>query len=272
MSGAQLVDKMLVMDRTKAEAMQPMRMLQGSLISKRFHEFVYTHGLKLAQSANENGRSKIMRLTGQDTLQNTVTADITLDHHDLLRILTHMILIVRELEPISKATSYGVDNIIAAYVDYLGKAGKQQLLPLYASRITGIRSLTCMGRQLPFILDASERQMTLRLMKEYDMDVPGVLYTQITLIILDALPFTESSLEFPKMQILEDENPGHNGIRPVRNRFMGNDISDEEADLLAAIEWFMLLDGCWKETLIAGAAIYKHFLRKWTLHDLVSRV
>ena len=260
MSGTEIVEKLWHLDTFKKEARQPMKMLQGSLIGKRFEEFTNKQGLRLAQSANANQQSKIMQVTDEDVLATSVTAEITLSDYDLLRILTHMIFIFHDLEP-NMAQTYGQENIIVAYIDFLGKAGKQQLLPLYASRLSPARAIECMARQLPFITDSGDRRTVMALMKEYNMDVVSILHTQLVMIILDTPPDVTHTGGFPHPRFLE-RAPNHNGIHPLKKDFVGYVATQDQQDLIHGMEWYLFLDGYWEDTMKAGTMIYLHLLRK----------
>ncbi len=260
-SGNQIVEKMKHLDATKQEAQEPMKMLQGSIIARTLDDFVYKHGVRLAISANAEGKSKILAPMDNRILEGSVTAPISTADHDLLRLITHIILIYQDLGyAFGKGNRlYAVENIIVAYVDYLSKAGKQQLLPLYASRLSTERSIACLGRQLPSILDRGERQTFLRLMAQEGINVPAVLSTQLIMIITDT---PGSSKDFPNLKILEDASKDVLIPRQIQADFIGGSMTDDEEDLVHGFEWFLLLDGHWRETMLVGTAVYKHFLRE----------
>lgn len=259
-SPVKLVQKMRNMDPLKAEAKHPMKMLQASLIARGFKTFIQNTGVKLAQTANQAGRSKLMKLSRKIIGGPDLGADITFDDYDLLRIFTHMILIFQDLDP-SVYTSHAVENIVVAYIDYLGKAGKHQLMPLYASRLSEKRSIQCMGRQLPFITDQLERETVMRLMKRYGLDVQEILKTQIVMIMDDTSPKVDNSTPFPKLNVL-DHSRNTMVMATVRKNFLGESITEDEQDLINGFEWYLLLDGHWAETMSMGTMLYKHLLRK----------
>ena len=261
-SGNQIVEKMKNLETTREEAREPLKMLQGSLIANTFDDFVFKHGVRLTQAANAEGRSKILEPFGNDRiLEGSVTAPISLADHDLLRLLTHIIFVFQDL-----GFQFGdgerrsaTDSIIVAYVDYLSKAGKQQLLPLYASRLSYQVSKTCLGRQLPAIQDHRERQTMMSLMKQFGIDVPGVLALQLQLIITDT-PLTQS--KWPALKILEQSSKDASSVRPIQAGFLGDEVTDDQEDLIHGFEWYMLLDFHWQQTMAVGVLIYKHLLRK----------
>ena len=260
-SGNQIVEKMMHLDTTSTEAREPLKMLQGSLIANTFDDFVVKYGVRLTQAANAEGRSKILEPFGaEQTPEGSVTAQVSMADHDLLRLLTHVIFIFQDL-----GFQFGegqrrsaMESIIVAYVDYLSKAGKQQLLPLYASRLSYQTSLICLGRQLPAIQDRRERQTMISLMKQIGIDVPGVLGMQLQLIITD----TASQGKWPVLTILEQTSKDGSSVRPIQAGFIGDEITDDQEDLIHGFEWYMLLDFHWQQTMAVGVVIYKHLLRK----------
>ena len=261
-SGNQIVEKMKHLETTMEEAREPLKMLQGSLIANTFDDFVFKHGVRLTQAANAGGRSKILGTFGSDqVLEGSITAPISMADHDFLRLITHIIFLFQDL-----GFQFGegprrsaMESIIVTYVDYLSKAGKQQLLPLYASRLSYQTSVTCLGRQLPAIQDRRERQTMISLMKQTGIDVPGVLGMQLQLIITDTSLLQS---KWPALRILEQTSKDASSVRPIQTGFIGNEVSDDQEDLIHGFEWYLLLDYHWQQTMAVGVVIYKHFLRK----------
>ncbi len=261
-SGNQIVQKMKTLEATKEEAKQPLKMLQSSLIAKSFDDFVFKHSVKLCREANTPEKSKILPAMNDALLEGSITAPITMKDYDLLRVITHMLFIFQDLGlDIGEGNRrFAIESVVVAYVDYLSKAGKQQLLPLYASFLSHERSTTCLGRQLPFIKDHRERQTVMRLMKQCGIDVPGVLKMQLQMIIHDS-PYVKGDA-FPSLAILEPSNYDNTKVRPIQSAFIGDSVSDDEQDLVNGFEWYLLLEGHWKQTMSVGAILYKHLLRK----------
>ncbi len=263
-SGNQIIEKMKHLEATKLESQEPIKMLQGSIIAKTLDDFVFKHGVRLAVSANAEYKSKILTPMDDEVLEGSVTAPLSMTDHDLLRLITHVILIYQEVGyTFGKGDRfYAMETIIVAYIDYLSKAGKQQLLPLYASRLSPKRSIACLGRQLPSILDRGERQTFVRLMTQEGIDVPAVLSTQLIMIITDTPALESSSEDFPKLRILEDPSKDFSIPRQIRTEFIGDKMTDEQEDLVHGFEWYLLLDGHWRETMLVGTVVYKHLLRE----------
>lgn len=262
-TGKQLVERMLELEFSKQEALESIKMLQGSLIAHNFDEFVVKQGIRLTQSAKTQSQSKILRPLNNGLTAEVATTHITMQDHDLLRILTHIIFIYQDLghDFGDNDRLFAVESIVVAYIDYLSKAGKQQLLPLYASRLSTQRSMTCLARQLPSIQHRDERQTMMRLMHRAGINVPGVLGMQLQMIVEDTPPKEATSLSDYRLDILEKASGEGSTIRQIKSQFLGRHILNDQEDLVRAFEWFQLLEGHWQQTMTVGTVVYKHFFR-----------
>ena len=271
-SGSEIWHALLRNDLTRKEARQPIKMLQGSLIAKQFNMYIYNEGASLAsQDAASGSRlKKLPRKSSDITRTEGPPGALTFDDHEMLRILTHMIFVFAEMGHLGGNMKM-VENIIFAYVDYLGKAGKQQLLPLYASKLSPRGSVECMARQLPSITDDSERHTVMALMDQYGMDVGKILGSQ--LLLLTHAPIDKKiAFDFPKLDILDPNAPKEFDLPPIRSEFLGGEIEAEGWDLIHAMEWYLLLEGHWNETMWAASYVYKYLLRMLTQAFLLHKL
>lgn len=275
-SGNQLITKMRRWKPLAAEARDPMKRLQGSLIGKTFNSFVLKHGFQLLrmkgwEKKKTNSTREIMQADPSESKDQLVKPD----DYQLIRIITHIALIFQSLRRSWREVKYRktTDAFIGAYIDFLGKAGKQQLLPLYASRMSPDTAVLSLCRQLPFVAEHGERRTMMELMKHYNIDVPRVLNAQLVVVMEDIGVKEERSMEdpkYPSLNILAPPHVEHHGeMRSMRDGFMGNTITDDQHDLINAFEWYLLLDGHWEKTLATGAVLYKCFLSK-AFHDTVN--
>ena len=264
-SGPELVERMKRLGTTEQEAKQPVKTLQGSLIAKTFGDFVFRQGLMLAKSANSSTKSKTIPNMDTTAIEDSSTIPIRMQDYDLLRMITHMLFIYQDLGlDVGKGNhQWAVENIVVAYMEYLSGAGKQQLLPVYASRLSSQRSTMCLGRLLPFITDDKERKTIMQLMQKYNIDIPGVLNMQLRLIINDTPADDKNSTKYPPLKIIDSTGVDHlGGVHLVRSDFIGEDVTGDEQDLINGFCWYMLLDGHWQQSMGIGATLYKHLLRK----------
>ena len=263
MNGGDIWKEMVDKEAMMEEAQSPFKMIQGSIVAKQLWDFLVNQGRVLAHlTAQRSGR----RISNALPPPQPPVAAIGPEDYDLLRILTHMILALQMLDS-SRAKGPTVEYVVRAYVDFLGKAGKQQLLPLYASRLSEDGAVRCMAQQLPMIVDANERKTVLDLMSEYTLDVPRILFEQLILIIKHVKISHSAESSIPPRRIIgkfESKDPNENQPRLpyIASGFMGNEITGDQQDLINGMEWYLLLSGHWNETMIAGVFVYKHFLRK----------
>ena len=261
-SGNQLVEKLKLSEETRHEATEPFKMLQGSLIAGTFDDFLFKQGVRLCRTANAAGTSKILPALAELDVEIRDLAPIGADDYDLLRIISHMVIIYQHLgrDYTGEERRDAIESFIVAYVDFLSKAGKQQLLPLYASHLSHESSLACLGRHLPFVQEEGERLTMMKLMKRMDFDIPAVLQKQLRMIIADAPPEHLYAQEFPPLSILEDVEDTSQRMASISHDFLG-EISQDHFNLIRGYEWYKLLDGHWHQTMAVGVMIYKYFLR-----------
>ena len=233
-------------EATKEEAKKPMKMLQGSLIAGQFVQYIRAKGLELGQGRRRTGTE-----LGND--------------YDFLRILTHMALIFKDLEVLQEGDA-ATANIVSAYIDFLGAAGKQDLLPLYASRLAKGTAIKCLARQLPAIIEPAERKTVISLIAEYEINPVHVLRQQLR-EIADSAGFAENESNYPRLNMLEFPKLGQYDVPKIKFGFLEQEITEEQRDMIHGVEWYLLLDNQWSETMWAGALVYKCFLRKF-MHKL----
>lgn len=261
-SGKELIEKMETLKGIAKSAKRPFKMLQGSLVGQTFGDFAFKQGVLLTLHYNtDQKRSKIIPRLTYAPRKEDVDA-IGKDNYQMLRVMTHIILIFKCLGLNIKedSRSFAGENFIVAYMDYLSKAGKQQILPLYASYLSPKRSVISLGGQLPFIVDNTERVRIMRLMKQYQIDVLGVLGKQLQLILMD---FATQRFDnhFPNLVILEEsEKEKGTQSKCIRNNFLDYPITDDQRNLINGFEWYLLLDGHWQQTMATGVILYKFFL------------
>ncbi|KAI9722347.1 MAG: hypothetical protein M1812_001819 [Candelaria pacifica] len=261
--GRHLVEKLKTHETTKSDAQLPMKMIQGVLVAKQFGSFAYQQGLALSKHANTGTSSKIIPPIDNVTLDDTTTAFIAAEDYDALRVITHILLIYQDLGlPIGHGTrQIAVENIVVAYIDFLRLAGKRDLIPLYASRLSKERSMLTLGRVLIDITNATERKEQIQLMKGLDIDVAAALSMQLRLVLEDQNPRDDAKAGFVKVRILEGEPSVEQLGKQIQREFIGDAISDHEDLMIRSFEWYMLLEGHWMETFAIGAMLYKRFLR-----------
>ncbi|KAL8770074.1 MAG: hypothetical protein Q9209_004112 [Squamulea sp. 1 TL-2023] len=280
-SGNHLVLAMRDQKTVSEEAKTPFKLLQGSLIGKTFEEFVQNNGVLLCQAMSRMGRnrnySKFLRSFEKSRSEGKLSALIKPDDYQIIRIVTHIALIYQALNDIRSkdVPNVGTENFLDAYINFLGRAGKQQLLPLYASFLSPERATICMAREIRLVVEHGERQTMMRLMKQYGIDLPRVLNLQLQTSMTKSEDKEEKDARYPTPSILDSKKQGE--MRTIKDGFMGVGITDDQHDLINGFEWFLLLDNYWEPTLAIelagskGLAAAKEMSKRVTFANLCRR-
>ncbi|CAO1605196.1 hypothetical protein XANCAGTX0491_008719 [Xanthoria calcicola] len=264
-SGNHLVTSMRELKTMSEEAKGPFKLLQGSLIGKTFDEFVRNNGALLFQTMSRLGRSrnytKFLRSLEKSQAEGKLPALIKPDDYQIIRIVTHISLIFEGLGITGSKDvhSPGTENFLDAYISFLGRAGKQQLLPLYASFLSPGRAISCMAREIRIVVEHGERQTMMRLMKQYGLDLSRVLNMQLRISMKNSEDKEEKDPGYPTLSVLDSKKQGE--MRTIKDGFMGSAISDDQHDLINGFEWYLLLDDDWEETLATGAVLYQYLFK-----------
>ena len=264
-AGRRLIETLKTDPRTSEETSQPMKMLQGVLIANQFGNFIYQQGLALSELANASSPSNLIPATDERPENDGINKYVALDDHDSLRVLTHVLLVFMSLGlDLGGAFRQSViENVIVSYISFLRLAGKEELIPLYCSQLSGARRYATLCRNLIDITDHEQRMTQINLMKELGLDVQEFVKFQSRYLFADYPDKTDRTGEYPatgNFTILE--NSLDSSGRKVRRDIFGDDPEKvERVDLLfiRSLEWYLLVDGLWSETFIIGTMLYLRF-------------
>jgi nuclear pore complex protein Nup107 len=266
-AGKRLVETLKIDPRTVTEACHPMKMLQGVLIANEFSHFIYQQGLALSKFANANGISSLIPPNRSQPENEDITRYIALDDHDSLRVLTHVLLVFMalglDLGGILRETE--VENVIVAYISFLRLAGKEELIPLYCSQLSGKRKYAILCRNLIDVTDHEQRVTQIKLMRELGLDVQEFVGLQARFLLGDYKDTTTGYPATGNFKLLEGDPNCFGTIRKVTRDFLGDDPDKvERIDMLLirSLEWYLLVDGLWSETFTVGSMLYLRFFSK----------
>lgn len=272
-AGKRLVDSLKTDPRTNSETMKPMKMLQGVLIANQFEHFIYQQGLALSKFANAGGVSNLMPPRNEQPENEDVNRYINLDDHDSLRVLTHVLLVYMglglDLGGYQHETE--VENVIVAYISFLRLAGKEELIPLYSSQLSGARKYAILSRNLIDVTDHEQRVTQIKLMRELGLDVQEFVRMQARYLLND---YEDTVTGYPatgNFKLFEDVETPTGTVRKVRKDFFGDDPDKiERADMLLirSLEWYLLVDGLWSETFTVGTILYLRFFSTFPIRNL----
>lgn len=255
-SGKQFVTSMRELKTTSEEAKRPFKLLQGSLIGKAFDEFVRNNGTLLLQNMHCLGSSssyaKFIQNAEKSQAEGKIPVLIKPNDYQIIRVVSHICLTYKGLG----VPTPGAENFLDAYISFLSRAGKQQLLPLYASFLSQERAISCMAREIRLVVENGERQTMMRLMKQYGINLERVLNKQLRMSIKRSQDHDEKESRYQTLCILDSKKQGE--MRTIKNGFMGSAITDDQHDLINGFEWYLLLDDCWDETMATGTLLYMY--------------
>lgn len=247
-----LVKKLQENDSTTTEARQPMKLLQSSLIANTFEELCSNMSLATSQSSRN-----VTPASG--LLESAIMKD-----QDALRVLTHMLILLRQLQPSSSRTAADtetMDNIVAAYIRFLSAAGKRDLAPLYASKMSTPRAKTALAQVLSNVHDVQDKISFIRLMDVYKVDPVAVLVEQSHYLIQQFTP--KRSASEAHLHIVEEAMNSADSIYPghcIKLDFTSAGLGSEGlADHLIV---FHLVEGHWDVTFGTLAYACRKLLRK----------
>jgi nuclear pore complex protein Nup107 len=268
-SGTKLVEALKINPRTRDETKRPMKMIQGVLVANRFEHFIYQQGLAISKFANAEKLSKLIPATGEKPENEEVNKYISLTDHDSLRVLTHVLLALLSLGgdiggPDNMAV---IENVIVAYIIFLRLSGKEELIPLYCSQLSGNRRYATLSRSLIDVTDHQQRETQISLMRQLGLDVQKFVSFQSRFLFMDHPD--EDPDDYPaasKFHLLEESKVGRPGLKVKRDFFgEGDGLTIEKNDLLfiRSLEWYMLVDGLWNETFRFGTLVYLRFFSEF---------
>lgn len=266
--------------RTQLESVQPMKMLQGVIIADSFPNFIYQQGLALSKFANAKGVSNLIPPNKKLPENESTMNYITLDDHDSLRVLAHMLIVFMglglDLGGIFRETE--VENVIVAYISFLRLSGKEELIPLYCSQLSGKRKYAILCRNLIDVTNHDQRVTQIELMKELGLDVQEFVGLQARFLLSDYKDTVKGYPASGKFNLFDDQHSNKYITRKVRPDFFGEDPDKvERVDMLLirSLEWYLLVEGLWSETFAVGTMLYLRFFKHMRLtaaRSLASRI
>jgi nuclear pore complex protein Nup107 len=262
-AGRRLIENLRHDSRTTTEALEPMKMLQGVLIADNFKEFIHQQGLALSKFANAEQPSFVIPV--EKAQPNNLYKYIREEDHDGLRVLAHVLLIFMHLDVDLGGiyTQTTIENVIVSYIGFLRFAGKEELIPLYCSQLSGPRKYTVLSRMLIDVTDSDQRLTQIRLMRELGLNVQEFVKKQARYVFSD-YPDNEAGYPASNFTLFEGARKADGSVE-MKSDFVGEDttrVSRTDILLIRSFEWYLLVDGLWSETFEVGTMLYKRFFSK----------
>lgn len=266
--GERVVQYLETNPKTADEARDPIKALQGAIISDSVSQYAYDNGLALGRHANKDGASALIPDFSASQFKLDDDKYFSLPQPNGLRVLVHAFLVISTLEELQGGNARKQDlrsaqeNVLAAYVSALRLHNLVELIPIYCAKIQGERAFFTLSRNVSMITDEEERRTILTIMEKIGMDIAEFVIFQPRSLIKE-YPETGSELRSGALNMFLDEVPSLKYGRRLRPDFFGEmpevlDHVDEQ--LIQSLEWMMLVDGLGDEILAMGVAIYKRFM------------
>lgn len=261
----------------QAEALQPTKTLQAAFIASEMDDYLYHQGI--AVSPDDPGPflrvARTMALQKLDREGPSLERYFTAENHAGLRMVTHIYILITLLEQTNEEkalfTTFSErqltkEHILAAYVDFLRRAGLQELIPLYCSIFESSKRYEVLSSALILEEDESRRLTQLKLMKSAGIDVIKFVETQAQMLYERLGSNKDDKFEAKtSFQILEESPSGLSQSRILKSDFFADDESEVDPKhdhLIRSLEWLLLVSEKWHEVFAMGVLSYKYFLRK----------
>ncbi|TVY83378.1 Nucleoporin [Lachnellula suecica] len=272
-AGKRLMDNLRNDKQTKAEAQEPMKMLQSILIADTFTDFIYQQGLALSKFANAERPSNVIPI--EEAQPSDVYRYINKEDHDSLRVITHVLLAFKHLgvDLGGIRTQTAVENVIVSYIGFLRFAGKEELIPLYCSQLNGNRRYAVLSRMLIDVTDHEQRVTHIRLMRELGLNVQEFVNMQARYLFFD---YPDTEIEYPakdNLKLLVKTESADGPVVEIKTDFIGDDearVPRIDILLIRSFEWYLLVDGLWSETFKVGTLLYLRFFKHMHLASAKS--
>ncbi len=256
-------------------ATAPIKLVQGALIGRTTEELVHMVGIALADMFQNDDRPGNLMIhpdsseTGRGPKpvpgQRTVVADqyyqmLVSDPH-AFRILVHIFIALRggldqfkvdqfNLEELPRL--YAIDNVIAAYIEFLRLTKRIQLIPLYAAQLPVERGYYTLARILPDIKNREEQKNCIALLDSYGVDTVEVVAQSFKLAFGHGkftykhddgyLAITNPIKRFRIVRPLDPDEKDllYPNLR-IREKFDGSEIEARDEGVIEALYWYNYL-------------------------------
>ena len=274
-----LVESLEQQKTTQAEALEPHKALQASLIADKINLHLYEQGIVIAEDANRQRPSRLMPVRLRD--HSAIVSKKYFNQSDRrgLRIAAHTFVLIALLQRFDaqeggsisediQLAEWRVDqeNILAGYTEYLRLARLQELIPLYCSVLTEPRRYEVLSWNEVEEVDAPGRLTQLKLIKRAGIDVVTFVETQATMFLREMhananmLPIKDDRERFT---ILAPGPPSARHGRAIRPDFFtddGSDVEPTDEKVIRSLEWLLTVSETWPKVFSVGTQAYKFFL------------
>ncbi|EMD95802.1 hypothetical protein COCC4DRAFT_183608 [Bipolaris maydis ATCC 48331] len=254
---------------TASQAISPIKLIQGALIGRDADDLMLKVGMALADMFAQDKRphSLIIHPDSPEEDRSPIPAgeyrtfeaeryyqNLVKDPH-AFRILVHIFIVLRNgLHTLFDDTQQDkqfltMDNVIAAYIEFLRLTHRFDAIPLYAAQLIEERAAYTLARVLPDIKNSTEQRHCVALMESYRLDVIQVVSQSFTFAARDSgfthfnsAGITVITNPIKRFKILEQVSVPHEqvlwpGVR-IKRSFDGEQISEQDEIIVDALQWY----------------------------------
>lgn len=262
---------------TASQSVSPLKLIQGALISRNVEDLILKVGVALADMLQNDERPQALVIHPDSTEEDlaakpvgehrTFTAEkwyqaLASDPH-AFRILVHIFIVFRKglflLGTKEEKRWLAMDNVVAAYIEFLRITKRIQLIPLYAAQLLPERAAHCLARVLPDIKNSEEQRRCVALLEQYRIDVVEVVAQSFTFAFRNS-GFTHFDNEgysvitnpIKRFKIMEKVTTAQEqvlwpGVR-IKREFDGDASEPKEEAIIEALQWYHYIGNDYKQT------------------------
>lgn len=255
-----------------ALATAPIKLVQGALIAQSLEELVHHVGIALAEMLQHEDRTGNLMIhpdspendRGPKAASGRPTAAIEQHYQTLasdphaFRTLVHVFIALRgglDLLRVEDRTQRLVmDNVIAAYIEFLRLSKRIQLIPLYAAQLEETRQAYTLARVLPDIKNRDEQRNCIALLDLYRVNTVEVVAQSFLLAFnhsgfihfdengdsVITNPIKRFSLLGPTESEETHLKPLWPGLR-IKPEFDGSIVEPKDEGIIDAVYWYNYL-------------------------------
>jgi nuclear pore complex protein Nup107 len=292
----QIVMKLLKQQKsTASQSSSPMKLIQSALIARDTDDLMLMVGVALADMMQNDDRPHSLIIHPDSPEEEvgakpagdsrTFTAEqcyqtLATDPH-AFRVVVHIFIALRNgLSTLFSDTHDGkrfmaMDNVIAAYIEFLRVSKRISLIPLYAAQLIPERAWYTLARVLPDIKNSDEQRRSVALMETYRINVIEVVSQSFIFAFRDS-GYTHYSKEgdtiitspITRFKILDRvQTPQEQLLWPgvrIKNKFEGSEIGSKDEIIINALQWYNYIGKDYELTFEHLKNALTIFLREFT--------
>ncbi|KAG5299390.1 nuclear pore complex protein Nup107 [Histoplasma capsulatum G186AR] len=262
-------------EKTAVEARNPYRTIQTAILSKNYNTFFFHQANAVSKAASLSNKATLVPKT---VIANADDAClIAARDEDAIRIISHLFLILQSLGYVrsdSRFVETASVNVIG-YINLLRKAGKLELIPLYASLLPEDTAHMVLGNVLIDIVEPEDRERQVTIMKRLNINLSAIVECQWRLVISQADAKEDKTTTIRLKRSVIHQPKGLSRIGPIKKNLIGRRISHEDEYLIRCLEWHRYADDQLPNICPRGTHLYKRFMgagRLAAARELFNRV